>query len=70
MNKQWWQSSQHDGLKLRIKALIPLIVPLINSLGESIGINLVPEHLDALIDAGFLIFAAVLEVWGWVRAWK
>ncbi len=67
-NKKWWQSSQHDGLKLRIKALIPLIVPLINNVGEQYGVNLVPEELDTLVDSIFIVIAAVAEIWGWVRA--
>ncbi len=55
-------------MKLRIKELIPLIVPLINGIGEQYGVNLVPEELDLLVDAEFLVVAAALELWGWVRA--
>lgn len=60
-------SSTGQGMKLRIKALIPLVVPILNNLGESWGVNIVPEKLDALIDALFIFIAAIMEVKGWVR---
>lgn len=63
------KSSQEGvAIKLRVKALIPLVVPIVNNLGESYGVNLIPEHLDSLIDAAFLILFAGMEGWGWFRA--
>lgn len=67
--RKWWESSQGAGLlKLRIKAFIPLVVPLLNTLGEKMGVNLVPEDFDIVLDASFVLVAAFMQIWGWLRA--
>jgi hypothetical protein len=63
-------SSTGQGVKLRIKALIPILIPVINNLGESWGVNLIPDDLDILVDSVFLIIAAVMHLRGWIRALK
>jgi len=45
-------------------------VPLVNSVGESFGVNLVPEQLDTLVDSVFFIVFAGMEVWVWLRMVK
>ena len=63
-----FQSSTGEGVKLRIKAFIPLLVPVINTIGQSFGVNLIPENLDTIVDAVFILAFAVMQIIGWVRA--
>lgn len=70
MNTFLGSSQPGVAIKLRIKALIPLFVPVLNNLLEGVGVNLVPEYLDQLVDAAFLLVGAVMEIWGWIRAYR
>lgn len=63
-------SSTGSGLKLRLKALIPLVLPLLNNLLEKQGTNILPEDVDLLVDSVFVVIAAVMHLWGWLRALK
>ena len=60
-------SSTGSGIALRIKAFVALIIPILNILLENLGVNLVAEEIDGIIDAGFVILFAVLQVIAWTR---
>lgn len=61
-------SSTGSGLALRIKSFVALLIPILNALLESFGVNLVAEEVDGIIDAVFVVVFAVLQVYGWARA--
>ncbi len=60
-------SSTGEGLALRIKSFVALIIPIVNILLENLGVNLVAEEIDGIIDAGFIIVFAALQVVAWTR---
>ena len=62
------RSSTGTGVKMRIKAFTALIIPIVNNLLESQGINILPEAVDMWIDSLFVVIFGVLEIYGWVRA--
>lgn len=69
MNK-FYLSSTGEGVKLRIKAFIPLIVPIINSVGDAYGITIVSEDFEIIVDSIFVLLAVTMHIVGWVRALK
>lgn len=66
MNK-WYISSKGYGIKLRLKALIPLVVPILNAIGDKFGFILVSEDFEFWLDAVFITIAGIMEIWGWIR---
>ena len=61
-------SSTGSGVKLRIKALFFLVIPVVNYLGDTYGFSIMPEQLESFIDIVFLILAGITEIYGWIRA--
>jgi hypothetical protein len=59
-------SSTGSGVKLRIKSLILLVVPILNQ----IGVPLVQESLEVWVDSFFIILTGIFQVYGWIRAYK
>lgn len=51
-------------LKLRIKAILPLVVPVINAMVP----GLLPDDLDTVVDSAFILIAAGMHIYGWIRA--
>ena len=63
----WWISSSGEGIQLRIKAFIALLIPIANALFESAGINFVAESIDPFIDAIFVVVFGFVHIYGWVK---
>ena len=69
--KSWLTSSQHTGIKLRIRALLILLVPFVNELLKDQGFVLIQEDIERWIDGVFMAAFVVIEGWAWIRAyWK
>lgn len=66
--KELLLSSTGAGLKLRIKAFFPLVIPLLNFFGDQYGFQVMPEVIESYVDALCLIAAGLLEFYGWIRA--
>lgn len=62
-------SSTGSGVKLRIKSLALILIPVINELLRSKGIEIVPDSFGAFVDAIFLIIGIGAHIWGWFRAY-
>jgi hypothetical protein len=63
-------SSTGEGMKLRIKSLAFLILPLLNYIGDQYGFTIIAEKFEVWIDAVFITIAGVTHAWGWLRANK
>lgn len=63
-------SSTGEGMKLRIKSLGLLAIPVINELLRAKGIQIVPDSFNTFVDATFVIVGTLSHIWGWVRAQK
>ena len=57
-------SQDPQALKLRIKAFLPLVVPIINSMFP----ELLPENMDVVVDSVFVLVAVAMHAFGWYRA--
>lgn len=51
-------------LKLRIKAFLPLAVPLLNHYFP----GLLPDNVEIMVDSLCYLIAFGMHVWGWIRA--
>jgi hypothetical protein len=60
----WLTSSEGQGLSLRVKSFVALIVPLLSAF----GIQIVSEEVDKFIDASFVLVFGIVHFYGWVRA--
>ena len=62
----WYISSSGEGIALRVKSFIALLIPVANILLEKAGINLVAESIDPFIDAIFIVIFGFSFIVGWI----
>lgn len=55
-------------LKLRIKSFAAFLLPIVNKLLESQGVDILPSEFDTWLDAVFVVIFGIAQVWGWLRA--
>jgi hypothetical protein len=63
----WYQSSTGEGVSMRIKSSIALVIPVLNLILKGYGVELVPDSINEIVDAVFLIIFSILQVYGWAR---
>ena len=56
-------SSEGQGLSLRVKSFVALIIPLLSVL----GITLVSEDTDRYIDSFFVLVFGIVHAYAWIR---
>jgi hypothetical protein len=64
------KSSTGNGIKMRIKSLAFLIIPIVNIILKGYGIDILESEIDLIIDSVFVLLTAGFQVYGWWRALK
>ena len=63
-------SSTGEGVALRIKSLLILLIPYFLNLASENGLEIAPDSVRVFIDSFFVVLFAVMQAWGWIRSIK
>ena len=71
MFREILKSSTGEGIMLRIKSLLILLIPwILGGLCTAQNLCLAPKEVLAWVDSLFVVFFGIVHAWGWIRSIK
>lgn len=66
-DKQWWQSSAHDGVSATLKGILISFIPLVIFLAKQKNIDLTPEAVSQILDQVVTFIGLGVTIFGIAR---
>ena len=65
-----FKSSTGEGIALRIKSLLILVIPVLIGALNAFGIQVAPEGVVNWIDSLFIVMFGIIHAYAWFRSLK